>query len=306
MIIKTKLTILFVLLSFFTLIAAAKSQTIPVEKLARVVVFLRHQSQAYEIKGGERYEVWYKKKEAKDVYEPKLINKFGTGFIIRYEAHDYIVTAKHVVEFLSNDAELVMNLPAGKTISVTFRSMEESKKVPGAKWFVHPSADIALHPIVSPQKIDHAHFPSNEIPKTDEPIPLLSTVYVVGFPFGLGVHDRLNPIAKKAQVGSTITSLEALNVRRDLRFLLLDQALAQGYSGAPVFYIEDLLIPDIKMGDKPFIKGGERIHLIGICTAQISDDKGGKISAVVPISYLWEILHSADFIKYQKNITISP
>lgn len=306
MIIKAKITILFVLLSFFTLIAPGKSQTIPVEKLARVVVFLRHQSQAYEIKGGERYEVWYKKQAAKDVYEPKLITKFGTGFIIRYETHDYIVTAKHVAEFLSNDAELVMNLPTGKTISVTFNYIKKSKKVPGAKWFFHPSADIAVHPIVSPQKIDHAHFPLSEITKTDEPISLLSTVYVVGFPFGLGVNDRLNPVAKKAQVGSTITSLEALNMRRDLKFLLLDQALAQGYSGAPVFYVEDLLVPDITIGGKPFIKGGERIHLIGILSLQISDDRGGKISAVVPISYLWEILHSADFIEYQKNITISP
>ncbi len=195
MVIKTKITVLFVLLSFFTLIAPGKSQTIPVENLARVIVFVRLQSQAYEIKGGERYEVWYKKQAEKNVYEPKLINKSGTAFIIRYEAHDYIVTAKHVAEFLSNDAELVMNLPTGKTISVTFRSMEESKKFPGAKWFVHPSADIALHPIVSPQKIDHDHIPSNEIPKTDEPISLLSTMYVVGFPFGLGVHDRLNPVA---------------------------------------------------------------------------------------------------------------
>ena len=253
-----------------------------------------------------RKSIWYKKQAAKETYEPKLITQFGTGFIIRYEAHDYIVTAKHVAEFLHNDAELLMNLPTGKTISVTFRSMEESKEAPGARWFVHPSADIALHPIVSPQKIDHDHFPSNEIPETDEPVSLLSTVYVVGFPFMLGVQDRLNPIAKKAQVGSTITSLEALNVRRDLRFLLLDQALAQGYSGAPVFYVEDLLVPNIKIGDKPFLKGGERIHLIGILAAQISDEKGGKISAVVPISYLWEILHSADFIKYQKNITFSP
>jgi S1-C subfamily serine protease len=303
---RAKITILFLLIGFFALVDAGKSQTIPAEKLARVVVFLRHQSQAYEIKGGERFEVWYKKQTGKEAYEPKLITQFGTGFIIRYEAHDYVVTAKHVAEFLSNDAELVTNVPAGKTISITFNYMEKSKKFPGAKWFVHPSADIAIHPIVAPQKIDHAHFPSNEIPETDESIPLLSTVYVVGFPFGLGVHDRLNPIAKKAQVGSTITSLEALNVRRDLKFLLLDQALAQGYSGAPVFYVEDLLVPDIRLGDKPFIKGGERIHLIGILAAQISDDKGGKISAVTPISYLWEILHSADFMKYQKNITSSP
>ena len=57
MIIKTRITILFVLLSFFTLVVAGKSQTIPVEKLARVVVFLRLQSQAYEIKGGEKYEL---------------------------------------------------------------------------------------------------------------------------------------------------------------------------------------------------------------------------------------------------------
>ncbi len=183
-----------------------------VEQLARAVVFLRNQTQAYEMKGGEQFEVWHKKVGGKEEYEPKLNIRSGTGFIIRYQGLDYLVTAKHVAEFLSNKGEVIMNIPAGKTISVNFDYMERSRKFPAGKWFFHSSADIAVHPLLSPQKVDHDHWLSDDIPKNDESIPLLSTVYVVGFPFGLGVHDRLNPIAKKAQVGSTITSLEALNV----------------------------------------------------------------------------------------------
>lgn len=268
-----------------------------VEQLARAVVFLRNQTQAYEMKGGEKFEVWYKKVGGKEEYEPKLNTSYGTGFIIRYQGADYLVTAKHVAAFLL-DGEAVMNLPAGKTISLNFGSMERNNKSPGVKWFFHSSADIAIHPLLFPQKVDHDAILSNDIPKNDEEIPLLSTVYVLGFPKGLGVRERLSPIAKKAQVASAITSLETLNIRRDLKFILLDQALAQGYSGAPVFYIEDVM----SSNTHPSIKVGERIHLAGIVTLQISDEHGGKISAVVPISYLREILDSADFVQYQKNI----
>ena len=301
---KTRITILFLVLGFLIPIAhsAPMPQRISAETLAKAVILLRHQTQAYELKGGEQFEVWYKKVGQKEAYQPKLNTMYGTGFIIRHkEVADYLVTAKHVAENLPEGGELIMNVPTGKTISINFGYMRKNPKFQGVRWFFHPSADIAIHPILFPEKVDHDYFPSDRIPENDESIPLLSTVYVLGFPLGLGVQDRLNPIAKKAQVASTITSLEALNLKKDLRFILLDEAFAQGYSGAPVFYIEDVMA----LNTMPPIKVGEKVHLAGILSFQVSDKSGGKISVIVPISYLWQILHSADFIQYEKNIPFS-
>jgi len=243
-------------------------------------------------------EVWYKRAGQGGAYEPKLDVNFGTGFIIRYGNRDYLVTAKHVADFLRGDGELVMNIPQGTTTSVSFGDMKKSRAFQGITWFSHPSADVAVCPILFEQKVDHSHFPSEAIPRIDEPMPLLSTVYVLGFPQGLGVGNRLTPIAKKAQIASAVTSLEALDIKyRGIKFVLLDQALAQGYSGAPVFFIEEVMASNVT----PPIKVGERVHLAGIASLQIGDQSGGKIAAIVPISYLWEILESRDFAQHVKG-----
>lgn len=136
--------------------------------------------------------------------------------------------------------------------------------------------------------------------KGDKAIPLLSTVYVVGFQLGYGAKDILNPIAKKVQIASMPMSLVENNT--NLKSILLDQALAQGYSGAPVFLIEDIMAGGIMVGDKPVIKAGEKFYLSGILSAQISDQMGGKISVVVPSSYILDIIQSPDFVSYESNL----
>ena len=127
---------------------------------------------------------------------------------------------------------------------------------------------------------------------------LLTDVIVLGFPLGIGVQKSISPIAKKTQIASNVTTLPEIDP--NLRFYLLDQALAQGYSGSPIFVSED--IPSgISVGNRPIL-AGEKITLIGILSAGLSDATGGKISVVVPISYLWEILNSDEFLKYENKL----
>ena len=80
----------------------------------------------------------------------------------------------------------------------------------------------------------------------------------------------------------------------------LDQALAQGYSGAPVFYVDEELSTAQLAKRQNRIEGG--LHLLGVQSSDISDTTGGKLSIVVPIRYLWEILESEDFIRYEKML----
>lgn len=43
------------------------------------------------------------------------------------------------------------------------------------------------------------------------------------------------------------------------------------------------------------------MSLIGVLSAQLADVAGGKISLVVPTSYMCEILQSSEFITYETN-----
>ena len=96
-----------------------------------------------------------------------------------------------------------------------------------AKWFLHLKADIAIHPLVYTQEIDQLSFPVEPCVKEDEDIPLLSTVYVLGFPLGLGVQKSISPIAKKLQTASKVISVDNPEINPDLKYMLLDQAIAQ-------------------------------------------------------------------------------
>jgi hypothetical protein len=90
------------------------------------------------------------------------------------------------------------------------------------------------------------------------------------------------------------------NIVLPFQVYLLDQALSQGYSGAPVFYVEDIM-SGVMIGNQP-MKGGEILHLLGVQSGVLSDQTGGKISIVVPILYIWDIFELSDFQAYIKGL----
>lgn len=270
-----------------------------IDDLSKTVVFLQKELQATEMKSGEKVEVWYKNPST-NKYEPKMLKQSGTGFIINHNGRDYIVTAKHVAQFLDDNSEILLNVTKDSSINIPFGLIRKSSLIKNARWFVHPKADLALHPIMYPSgKIEQLHINTSDIIKNEKKISLLTDVIILGFPLGLGVHKSINPIAKKSQIASDVTTIDLPEVDPNLKFYLLDQALAQGYSGSPIFISEE--IPSgVSVGNRP-LPAGEKITLIGILSGGLSDATGGKISVVVPISYLWEILNSDEFIKYEKQ-----
>ena len=292
------------LLLLIGIVLHTTAYSVSIDSLSKTVVFLRQCSQAVEMKDGKQVEIWYRDPETLKM-EPKLDVKSGTGLIIRYHGRDYLVTAEHVAKALSPKTEIIMNLFGGKSVSFTFEWISQQKSAQGAKWFHHSKADISIHPLCYPLQLAQTpHFDQMPIeeslfPKQSEDIPLLAPAYILGFPLRQGIQENLSPLAKKTQIASRTTSVDNPNVSPELKFILLDQALAQGYSGAPVFYIEDVMSNLLIGGQR--MKKGEKLHFVGIISSTLSDSTGGKISLVVPISYLWGILESEDFRKYEQN-----
>lgn len=289
----------FLPLLLLSIVFRTATGEVTIDSLSKTVVFLRQRSQVVEMKGGKQVEVWHRDPSTKKL-EPKYNVTSGTGLMIRYHGRDYLVTAGHLAKALSPKAEIVMNISDGKSMSVTFEWISQQKITQNAKWFHHPKADISIHPLCYSATLDQLPIDESLFPKQNEDIPLLTPAYILGFPLGQGVQENLSPLAKKTQIASRITSVDIPIISPELQFILLDQALAQGYSGAPVFYFEEVMSNLLIAGQR--MKRGEKLHFVGILSMGLSDKTGGKISLVVPISYLWDILESEDFRKYEKNL----
>lgn len=267
-----------------------------IDELGKTTVFLREQIINSEIIGDKKYEIWLKDIETQKL-QPQLVNKIsGTGFLISYNNRIYLVTAAHIAKNLSNKSEVIWNTASGISSKFTFEELQ--KGIPYSKWFFHPSEDIAIHPFGFSEKSEHILVPNEMFETKDEVIPLGTKVYILGFPLNLGIHDILSPISKKAEIASWITTIDNPGIKPTSKFILLDEALAQGFSGAPVF-----VSPEPQMINNG-LTIGTPIKLIGIQSMAISDKTGGKISLVVPIFCLNDIFTSNDFKEYEQTIGI--
>ncbi len=84
----------------------------------------------------------------------------------------------------------------------------------------------------------------------------------------------MSPFAKQLQISSWITTINDPSVRPDMKFILLDQALAQGYSGSPVFAERPTGTLVLGESYRP------PVLLIGIMSGAMSDQTGGKLTGL--------------------------
>ncbi len=239
---------------------------------------------------GKTYGIWRKDIGTGDL-SPRLQSSGGTGFLVSHNNKIYLVTAAHVAKLITKQAEIYWNAGSGEMIHFSFEFIQE--QLPGAKWFFHPSTDLAIHPFGFTEKSKHKSIPEDLFITRDDHLSIGTEIYIFGFPLQLGVTDNLSPLSKKTETASSFTSISNMYLSPDLLFILLDQGLAQGYSGAPVFTSPDIQLKGDTMS-KPKVK------LIGVQSSTMSDQTGGKISLVIPIFYLEDIFKSEEFKNYEK------
>lgn len=262
--------------------------------MAHTVGFVTVDKQVYEkVSNGAReqlVEIWYHDPIAKQ-QRPKTQTESGTYFSLDWHGNQYLVTAKHVIlDGAGKPADrgvFYFNEKDGKRKSLTFEFMEDQE---GSRWFLHDSADVAIHPMWRPVEIQPSLVAISTKTAETNTIQLpsiLDSVYAIGFPLSMGVGESLNPIAKECKIASL---KQELSGRSDSglpisgTFILLDQALAQGYSGAPIYSCP----------------AQNKLCLLGLMSSVNTDATGGKISLVVPIDYVIEVLKSTQFKAYEK------
>ncbi len=280
-------------------VACTPSPAVTLDDLSKSVVYIREDSQAHETIAGRKYELWLRD-PVKQQFIRKTERFSGTGFLLDHHGKIYLITAAHIAKKITSGARIFWNSVSGQMHSLTLDQIRQS--IPDARWFLHPSADVAVHPFGFTEKSSHMLVPEDLLwDAMTQAIPIGTDVYVFGYPLNLGTGERLSPLSKKAEISSSLTSVDSRRADPNLLFVLLDQDLAQGYSGAPVF-----ISPETQFEGNAIVR--KTPNLIGLQSMTISDITGGKISMIVPAHYLSEVFEQKEFLEYERHhgITAAP
>lgn len=248
---KTALfSILIILLNTWPLMAQDTPKSMGIGELSNAVVML------YQFKTGAN-------------------DSRGTGNIVSYHNKYFLVTARHIAEQMNSTAKVVFRIQ--DSIAVEEDLIFLTSSIAGIPWIHHPQADISMLEIAPINDFQKGRFLSFAIKLdwlTNQKIsfPIGTEALFFGFPVYMP-NRYFSPIALSSNTASDlITHVDKVN------YIYLDRPGIQGCSGSGVFIT--------------LRKGGfsKSTYMMGIISATLSDDTGGKLAAVVPISYLKELL----------------
>lgn len=254
-----------------------KSSAATASALFQTVVYLRGSGDVEQIKvGGVEHEVWIK---GPTEPQPRPFRKTssGTGFFVRKGTQIYLVTAEHVARDLKYDVSVTIHGAEDKPLTYDIKELTGAKT--NAAWFYHPEADVAIMPLNPAKQIaglitvlesevflldqkEYANF---------KDIPLVT----VGFPLDLGLRGKFSPITKSSRLGSNLFRYKRADKDVETTFLVLEDPSVQGFSGGPVYTVNQITTGGATIG-------GGRFAIIGLVHGTLLDNTGGKFAAIVP------------------------
>ena len=245
------------------------------------IVYLKTDNVETIEREGRRLEVWLH--DPKDgSAAPKITSTTGTGFLVKRGTRTFLVTAQHVASSLTERSTATLRLPdkGGRVVLL--------KKLLLGEWRLHSSADAAVVEVVSSfEGIELSSFALSFELISPEPVtPSRSLrLTVVGFPLSLGIGKTVSPISRETMAASGPLDLQRFDNHVVSAFFLLQDPSVGGFSGAPVC---DFHLPSLYSGGITFRSGG--ITCYGLVHGTISDNTGGKFSAVVPSVFIRQLI----------------
>jgi len=206
----------------------------------------------------------------------------GTGTIVNMTGKYFILTASHVAKTLTNTSKVVFHLPGDKPGIVDLSQLTGNN----ANWQMHPVADIAILQIFPPKGellkwVDSIAFPMNHIHKGDLPSRDFEFTFL-GYPFLDLQLEHFSPLTFESHLASGLMTGIRADTKKKSTFFYLDKPSIQGCSGSGVF---------ISIKKLSIYQSAQKTYLIGIMHGTYSDNTGGKLAAVTPLSYLnnWNV-----------------
>lgn len=164
--------------------------------------------------------------------EPRVTPK-GSGALVRHKNKIYAITAKHVVQNISNPM-LLFNSKSEGILRLPTHDLTERL---GVEWVNHSDVniDLSIIPFALTENhdilvLDSGSFQSfNNINDGDE-------IFFMGFPFGLTLSERITPLIRLGCVALKFENeREWGGVRYAPKTILIDGHVSAGNSGSPIF-----------------------------------------------------------------------
>lgn len=214
---------------------------------------------------------------------PQAQEQVGTGiFLVKNGTVPFILTASHVARGCSSSTQIVLSDSTGTSQSLSISLFNTS-----LNWMHHPTADIAVLPIIPNPSISTylqgRFFPYEQLNITTSPPSRDAYLTSVGFPHGLGVVGKFSPFTFRSHAASSLITLQRFDTKTPSDFFTLENPGVGGYSGGPIFDLGYVIVGAMTTQTGPTI-----CH--GIMHGTISDDTGGKIAAVTPCYYVKDIV----------------
>lgn len=210
----------------------------------------------------------------------------GTGSFISKGNKLFIVTAEHVANDMKTDMEVILK---GKNdLPITLSLEDLTQQNTSLDWVKHNDADIAVLEVNPKQDIlntslQNRFLPSESVNKVKTAVDRNIQLTVIGFPMGLGAQGHFSPLTFRTFASSGLLTLPRFDNKKPCTFIVLENPGVGGYSGGPVI---DLSIYQ-NMGMQ-MTGNGTMIH--GFLHGTISDQTGGKLAAVTPSYYLFDLI----------------
>lgn len=250
-----------------------------------------------------------------------VINKKGdavpkaTGFFVQVQGIFHLVTAKHVVmdmktgDLMDKELFAFFNRKAGGVTSVSIKKLKRSDET---NWIFHSDdqVDIAIIPFRLSKKADDVLVIPYDSFLGIESLSELYDIFFLSFQPGAEFGTRIIPIIR----GGIISRIN------EDKTLFVDAAAFPGNSGSPVFLKPSPIVFNeevISIGNDPL--GGKFIGVIGAYIPyeevavsvqtglpRVVFQENTGLSKVWSVTYLKQIIESAEFVKQLNSIQTKP
>lgn len=210
----------------------------------------------------------------------------GTGTFVSHKDKLYFLTASHVAKDMDEKSYVIIKGDNDKALSFPITDFLNGNN---PKWINHPKADMAILELTPKQFLfEKKYLNGRFLPSFyfNEKLVAVSRdiqLTVLGFPLGLGAQAYFSPLTYRTYPSSGLITLNRFDTGIPCEFLILENPSIGGYSGGPVI---DLSV--ITVGAMTTYGDGTTCH--GIVHGTISDETGGKLAAITPSSFLFDLL----------------
>lgn len=207
----------------------------------------------------------------------------GTGSFVAKGNEMYIVTATHVSKNMDKDAYVIIQGTNNSPVQI-----ELSKLASPINWKDHPHADLSVLKLNPKKTVENAYLKGRFIPydmidTSKNALSRNTQLTIIGFPLGLGADGYFSPLTYRTFPSSGLITLNRFDTKTPQTFIILENPSIGGYSGGPVY---DLSI--METGNLSMRGAGTKLH--GFIHGTLSDDTGGKLSAITPAYYLIDLI----------------